>query len=86
MQAREIDYDPARKALIAIGTQRNPVNFMNLGTIKTLADRMEWDTVTWKTTVTNANVDFRPVQPVVQPPKVNKPKPQPIRPGDRSIR
>ena len=72
--AREIDFDPKRKLLIAIGTEQNPVHFLTGSTAGGTADRVEWDTVTWKMKTTNAVLNYSPATPGIQsPPGKKKP-------------
>jgi hypothetical protein len=63
MIARQVDYDPARHVLIATGTEQNPVNFSTGGTGGGTAERVEWDTITWKMKTSNAIFDYRPATP-----------------------
>jgi hypothetical protein len=69
--AQEVDYDPKTRLLIATGTQQNPVNFTNGTAASGVAERVEWDTVTWKIKARNAIFNDRPAVPGVQsaPPK-----------------
>lgn len=66
MTARQVDYDPARHLLIAVGTEQNPVRFTTAGSGTGAAERVEWDTVTWKMKTTNAIFDSRPPTPGIQ--------------------
>lgn len=85
MTARQVDYDPRRHLMIATGTDRNSVVFDSAGTAQVLADRIEWDTITWKTKVTNGIFESQPAANGVQSQKpVAKPKP-PTKPDRRTF-
>ena len=73
--ARQIDYDPKRHVLIATGTQQNPVRFSTTTNGSGSADRVEWDTVTWKMKTGNVVYDYQPQNPGVIPPPNHKKKP-----------
>lgn len=76
MVARQVDYDPRKHVLVATGTDRNPVVFTNGGTGQTIAEQMDWDTITWNVKTRNAIIDYRP--PVPPTPKGQEPKKPPI--------
>lgn len=75
IDARQVDYDPARHLLIATGTPRNPVAFNNGNASSGTAERIEWDTITWKMKATNAILDNRPPVPAAPTPAPPKKKP-----------
>jgi hypothetical protein len=75
IDARQVDYDPARHLLIATGTPRNPVSFNNGNASSGTAERIEWDTITWKMKATNAILDNRPPVPAAPTPPPVKKKP-----------
>jgi hypothetical protein len=81
--ARQVDFNPKTRILIATGTQQNPVTFTDGTAAGGVAERVEWDTVTWKIKAHNAIFDDRPPVPSVQsaPPAKKKPLPLPTTPN-----
>jgi hypothetical protein len=80
--ARQVDFNPKTRILIATGTQQNPVTFTDGTAAGGVAERVEWDTVTWKIKAHNAIFDDRPPVPGVQsPPAKKKPSPLPTTPS-----
>jgi hypothetical protein len=77
LTARQVDYDPKRRVLIATGTDRNPVVFVANGTAQTTADQVEWDTISWNPKFKNAIIDYRPPTPPAPTPPKKKEKPVP---------
>jgi hypothetical protein len=75
--ARQVDYNPRTHVLIATGTQQNPATFTDGSAAGGVAERIEWDTITWKIKARNAIFDDRPPAPGVQSPPVQKKKPLP---------
>lgn len=76
--ARQVDFNPKTRVLIATGTQQNPVRFTDGTAASGVAERVEWDTVTWKIKAHNAIFDDRPPVPGVQSPPPAKKKPSPL--------
>lgn len=75
--ARQVDYNPKTHVLIATGTQQNPVSFTDGSAAGGVAERIEWDTITWKIKARNAIFDDRPAVPGVQTPPAQRKKPLP---------
>lgn len=74
---QEVDFDPKRRLLIATGTQQNPVTFTDGTASGGVAERVEWETDTWRIRAHNAIFDDRPTGSGVQSASAKKQQQQP---------
>ena len=60
MSARQVDFDPANHKLIGKGTTQNPVVFFNGSTGQSLAEQVDWNTLTWNPVMKGAILGYHP--------------------------
>jgi hypothetical protein len=60
MNAHQVDFDPPNHLLTGIGTLQNPVVFFNGATGRSVAQQVDWDTLTWSPHMQKAILDYHP--------------------------